>query len=142
VPDKDEVENMTTFPEDPARDDPDKNCTLPLVPSTPESMVDIVNAPLLVRLLAPVEIDMLPPVVDVLSPDTTATRPPRPESPEAIEMLREPPVPLVDLPDRTPIDPLLPSDPVPVFNDKPPLVPSRSAFDVTTLNAPLLDNSP
>jgi hypothetical protein len=69
-------------------------------------------------------------------------RAPADVSPLPTVTLIVPDVPDVDEPVRRTIDPVLPLDEVPDFNDKPPLTPFAPPSEVRTVNAPLLRTEP
>jgi hypothetical protein len=99
--------------------------TLPDTPAPPaELAVDMINAPLLVK-LDPVVIEIKPPLPteEALTPALKVTAPPDPELPEPTEIVMAPPrpeaavpvpmsrlplFPLVDEPELNTIDPLTP----------------------------------
>ena len=78
----------------------------------------------------------------MLSPATSVTRPPDDVSPLPTPILILPDVPDVADPVLTTIEPELPLDECPDFNDTLPLIPFEPASDVSTVNAPLLRLDP
>ena len=135
-------ERITNEPVDPLEDVPVFKAKLPDTPSDPASELKTVNAPLELAVPKPVTRDIEPPVASVLSPELRTTLAPTKLVPLPAITLTLPLVPPVADPERITIDPELPSDEVPDFNDNDPLVPLEPASDVSNENAPLDDTLP
>jgi hypothetical protein len=116
---------------------PDVKDREPETPLPPASAVRMLNAPLDVARPYPVMREIDPPVILVLWPEDTATRPPAEILPLPTTMLMLPAAPSVADPVRKVIMPLLPAEVTPLVIEIEPEVPALPAFAVRTLKTPL-----